>query len=258
MKLFLKFSCVHNMIKMEDMEMKKVCIFDMDGTLLDTLESLYVSVNLTLKELNLGEITKMQVRAFVGNGARYLIEKSILAASSEVETICSDKKIMITEESICDEEILNQGMNIYKRVFAEHCMYKVEPYDGIREVLDSLKEQGVQLGILSNKPHARTVEIAEEIFGIGYFDYIQGQSDTLPRKPDPESLRYVMRELGVNKEACAYVGDAETDLVTGAGAEVTTIGVSWGFRDREVLEYENPTVIVDQPREILTYLNHIG
>ncbi len=235
------------MIKMEDVEMKMVYIFDLDGTLLDTLESLYVSVNGTLKELGLTEITHMQVRAFVGNGARYLIERSISASGNENQN-----------NSVCDEELLNQGMNIYKQVFAKNCMYKVEPYKDVREVLDSLKAMGGRLAILSNKPHVRTVEIAEEIFGVDYFDYIQGQSDDLPRKPDPESLKYVMKQLGVKKEDCVYVGDAETDIVTGAGAEVTTIGVSWGFRDREVLEDLNPTVILDEPLQILEYLKHIS
>lgn len=220
--------------------MKKVYIFDMDGTLLDTLESLYVSVNATMGELGFGEITRAQCRAFVGNGAKYLMEQSILATENE-----------------CSEALLEESMNIYKRVFAMNCMYKLEPYEGIQEILDYLKSKECKMGILSNKPHIRTVEIAEGFFGQGFFDYIQGQCDTVPRKPDPESLRYVMKQLGVEKEACVYIGDGETDLITGTKAEVMTIGVTWGFRDRTHLEVYNPTILLDTPAQLLEYVSHI-
>lgn len=214
--------------------MKKVCIFDLDGTLVDTLDSLTVSVNDTLEELGFSKITRKQCRAFIGNGARNLMQQSIL-----------------NSQEACGTELLDRAMVIYGRVFAQKCMYQVVPYDGIREVLHALKEQGVVLAILSNKPHERTVEIAEQYFGVGYFDHIQGQCDTLPRKPDPESLYYVMRLLGAQKEQCIYIGDSEVDMITGEGAGITTIGVSWGFRDRIILENKNAAAIIDEPIELL-------
>lgn len=222
------------------MEMKKVCIFDLDGTLIDTLDSLLFSVNKTLEELSMPEISREQCRAFVGNGARYLIERSI---QSGCETY--------------DDSLIEQGMGVYSRVFAEHCMYKVEPYEGMRDVLEGLKKQGVQLAILSNKPHERTVEITEHYFGVGYFDFIQGQCDGIPRKPDPESIYCVIKQLEAEEAQCIYIGDSEVDMMTGEEASVETIGVSWGFRDREVLENTKASAIIDKPSQLLECINRI-
>lgn len=229
------------MIIVEDMKMKNVCILDLDGTLVDTLDSLVISANKTMEEIGLPPITRSQCRDFIGNGARYLVEQSILSGCDE-----------------CDEALLDKATEIYIRVFADHCMYQVVPYKGIPEVLDALKENGIRLAILSNKPHERTVEIAENYFGKGYFDYIQGQSDGVPRKPDPESMNYVIRKLGAKNENCIYVGDSDVDIITGKSANVATIGVSWGFRDRIVLEEAQATSIIDKPEELLACINHIN
>lgn len=221
--------------------MKKVCIFDLDGTIIDTLDSLTLSVNLTMKELGLSDITRSECRDFIGNGARVLIEKSILES-----------------RKVCEEDFLDRAIEVYKRVFAENCMYQVLPYAGINEMLDKLKAQGVRLAILSNKPHERTVEIVEHYYGEGYFDYIQGQCDSLPRKPDPESINYVINQLGVPKHQCIYIGDSEIDIITGRGADIDTIGVSWGFRDRIVLEEVDASVIVDHPRELMECISSMS
>lgn len=220
--------------------MKKVCIWDLDGTLMDTLDSLLISVNLTMKELSLPPITRTQCRAFIGNGARYFIEQAILNGTDA-----------------CEEALVDQGMYIYKRVFAEHCMDQVVPYEGIPEILEELKSQGVRMAILSNKPHERTVEIIENYFGVGYFDFIQGQCDGVPRKPDPESIYYVLSKIGEEKEKSIYIGDSEVDMITGMNAGVATIGVSWGFRDRSILEETKIELIADTAEQLRTCINQV-
>ncbi len=215
-----------------------VCIFDLDGTLIDTLDSLLLSVNLTLDELKLSNITREQCRDFVGNGARFLIKKSISSVFPA-----------------CDDDLVNHGLEIYSRIFREYCMYKVDPYYGIREVLESLKKQGLRLAVLSNKPDERTVEIVENLFGTDFFEYVQGQKEGVPRKPDPKSVDYVRSKLSVDREDCIYIGDSEVDMETGIHAGVTTIGVSWGFRDRYILEESGVEIIVDSPEKLLEQIN---
>ncbi len=227
------------MIKEEDVVMIKVCILDLDGTLLDTVDSLLFSVNKTMNALSLPEITWHQCRDFVGNGARSLLEKAILSSSE-----------------VCEEAVLEEAVLVFAPIFAENCMYKVEPYEGIREVLQCMKEKGIRLAILSNKPHARTVEIVETFFGKGYFEVVQGQEEGVPRKPDPQSIYYVIEKLGAKKEECSYVGDSEVDMETGNRASIATIGVSWGFRDRSILEAGDPMAIIDSPEQLIEIIEN--
>lgn len=210
-----------------------VCIFDLDGTLTDTLASLTYSVNETLKEMGLSPITAEQCRSFVGNGARVLIEKALAAVG------------------LPDKSRLEEGMEIYGRIFDANCTYLVTPYEGVRDMLVKMKEQGMKLGVLSNKPHRQTVKVVREIFGEGMFDCVQGQQEGIARKPDPEGVYRLMDALKVSKEECLYVGDSEVDIQTGKNAGVRTIGVAWGFRTREILEAAGAEMIIDTPVELM-------
>ena len=210
-----------------------VCIFDLDGTLTDTLASLTYSVNETLKEMGLSPITAEQCRSFVGNGARVLIEKALAAVG------------------LPDKSRLEEGMEIYGRIFDANCTYHVTPYEGVRDMLVEMKEQGMKLGVLSNKPHRQTVKVVREIFGEGMFDCVQGQQEGIARKPDPEGVYRLMDALKVSKEECLYVGDSEVDIQTGKNAGVRTIGVAWGFRTREILEAAGAEMIIDTPVELM-------
>lgn len=210
-----------------------VCIFDLDGTLTDTLASLTYSVNETLKEMGLSPITAEQCRSFVGNGARVLIEKALAAVG------------------LPDKSRLEEGMEIYGRIFDANCTYLVTPYEGVRDMLVEMKEQGMKLGVLSNKPHRQTVKVVREIFGEGMFDCVQGQQEGIARKPDPEGVYRLMDALKVSKEECLYVGDSEVDIQTGKNAGVRTIGVAWGFRTREILEAAGAEMIIDTPVELM-------
>ncbi len=217
--------------------MKNTFIFDLDGTLINTLDSLAVSVNKTLEKLELPAITQSDCRNFIGNGTRELMRKSILQVGEN-----------------CTEEFLDDVMKIFGEVFAVHCCHNVLPYDGIVSLLEKLKNQGYKIAVLSNKPHGEMVKIICEHFGEGFFDFQQGQSVDLPRKPDPMALEYVINQLGRTKAETLYIGDSEVDMQTGLSAGVDTVAVSWGFRDRDVLEKTRPTKIVDSVRELADYI----
>ena len=214
----------------------KACIFDLDGTLTNTLESMTYSVNLTLEEMGLSKITKDQCRLFVGNGARVLIEKSLKAAGDT------------------DASRIEEGMEIYGRIFDRNCTYHVTPYEGIPEMLKALKDKGIQLAVLSNKPDRQTVKVVKAIFGEELFDYAQGQKEGIRRKPEPDGVWYLMEQMHVSKEECLYIGDSEVDAATGRNAGLKTIGVLWGFRDRKTLETAGVDDLIDRPDELLQFL----
>ena len=214
----------------------KACIFDLDGTLTNTLESMTYSVNLTLEEMGLSKITKDQCRLFVGNGARVLMEKSLKAAGDT------------------DASRIEEGMEIYGRIFDQNCTYHVTPYEGIPEMLKALKDKGIQLAVLSNKPDRQTVKVVKAIFGEELFDYAQGQKEGIRRKPEPDGVWYLMEQMHVSKEECLYIGDSEVDAATGRNAGLKTIGVLWGFRDRKTIETAGADDLIDRPDELLQFV----
>lgn len=214
----------------------KACIFDLDGTLTNTLESMTYSVNLTLEEMGLSKITKDQCRLFVGNGARVLMEKSLKAAGDT------------------DASRIEEGMEIYGRIFDRNCTYHVTPYEGIPEMLKALKDKGIHLAVLSNKPDRQTVKVVKAIFGEELFDYAQGQKEGIRRKPEPDGVWYLMEQMHVSKEECLYIGDSEVDAATGRNAGLKTIDVLWGFRDRKTLETAGADDLIDRPDELLQFV----
>lgn len=214
--------------------MYKACIFDLDGTLTDTLESLSYSVNATLKELGLGTISDAKCKAFVGNGARRLIEQSLQEAG--------DTQLVHVEKA----------MEIYGRIFKQYCTYHVAPYDGITDLLQELKGMGICLAVLSNKPHAQTVDVVKTFFGEGVFTKVYGQREGVPRKPDPAAVHGILEELHVKQKECLYIGDSEVDMKTGCAAEVAAVGVTWGFRTKEVLVENGAHYTIDRPEELIT------
>ncbi|GFI51518.1 phosphoglycolate phosphatase [Lachnospiraceae bacterium] len=211
----------------------KACIFDLDGTLTDTLESLTYSVTETLKEMGLPVITADECRSFVGSGARVLMERSLEAAGE------------------ADLGRLGEGMERYGRIFDANCTYHVTPYEGITDMLEELRKRQIRLAVLSNKPHRQTVKVVREIFGEDMFDYVQGQQEGIPRKPSPEGVYRLLEKLKAAKEECLYVGDSEVDIQTGRNAGVRTISAAWGFRSREVLEAAGADTIISRPQELL-------
>lgn len=223
-------------ISMEETNMMKACIFDLDGTLTDTLESLTYSVQAALDEMGLGKITEEQCRSFVGNGARYLMDRALRAAGDE------------------NGERLQEGMQVYGRIFDENCTYHVTPYEGILPMLQELKYRGLKLAVLSNKPHLQTCKVVREIFGEQMFDYASGQQEAIRRKPDPEGIFHILERLGVSKEECLYVGDSEVDIKTGLNGGLRTVGVTWGFRTKEELKAAGAGELIHHPMELLQFV----
>lgn len=213
--------------------MYKACIFDLDGTLTDTLESLTYSVNETMKELELGSITSEQCRQFIGDGARMLIERTLKAAGDEKLTR------------------IEQAMEVYGRIFGANCTYRVRAYDGILKMLDALKQRGVKTAVLSNKPHLQTIDVVGQILGAERFDVVNGQRQGIKRKPDPAGVWEILSVLGIKKSECLYIGDSDVDMETALRAGVTAVGVSWGFRSREILKEAGADYIIDTPQALL-------
>ena len=216
--------------------MYRCCIFDLDGTLLDTTHALQRSTNLTLRRLGLPALTLEQIKQIVGDGYRTQMERALKLAG--------DGKLTYYEDAL----------KIYMEVFPENCMYQVAPYDGILELLAFLKKHSIKTAVFSNKPHSQAVKNIEGVFGEGAFDQIQGQEDAIPKKPDPAGVFAILKRLGETPESCLYFGDTNTDMKTGMNAGVDTVGVLWGFRGKEELEAFCPKYLIAQPQEAIGIL----
>lgn len=216
--------------------MKKAVIFDLDGTVSDSLESIAYSANLALKPFGYGPFETQRYKYFAGDGAAILIERCLKAAGDEQLTH------------------FDQVYPYYREIFKENCMYKVKPCEGVPGLLRALKERGVKIAVLSNKPHEEAVNVVETLFGKGYFDLIQGQKPGIPIKPDPSGVFAILKEWGLTAKDILYVGDTCTDMQTGKNAGAFSIGVLWGFRDREELSKNHADAIVENAIEILRYL----
>lgn len=215
---------------------KKAVIFDLDGTLTDTLKSIWKSANLALADVGLPPFDIDRYRYFVGDGAAELVKRALIA-DGDKELVLFDKM----SES-------------YRKHFEKYVNYEVRPYEGIRELLHALKEKGILLAVNSNKPQDRTVNVIEENFEKGTFDILVGQSDERARKPAPDGMFYIMERLGLMKDEVIYLGDTCVDMKTGRSAGVFTVGALWGFRDRQELEENHADAIIEHPMELLEYL----
>ena len=209
-------------------------VFDMDGTLLNTLEDLTDSVNYALQICGYTQRTLDEVRRFVGNGVRVLMNQAVPAGTS-------------------DEDIV-KCLTIYRKHYSENMQHKTRPYEGINELLKSLKEKDIKLAIVSNKYDSAVKALCKDYFQ----DFIRiaiGESPEVDKKPAPDSVFTALEQLGAVKEESLYVGDSEVDVQTARNAGLKCIGVTWGFRDREVLAAEGADIIIDRPQELLEYLS---
>lgn len=218
--------------------MRKAVIFDLDGTLSDSIHSIKYCADRAVAPLGYGPFSTEQYKYFVGDGVVNLI-KRVLAAGGD------------TQGTHLEETLAR-----YRELFAVDCMYQVKPYEGIPELLRELKKKGIRLAVLSNKPHAETVRVIETLFGKDMFDVIQGQVDGIPIKPDPAGAFRVLEQLGLKPEDALYLGDTATDMQTGKGAGAFTVGALWGFRTRQELEESHADAIVNDPMELLEYLEN--
>ena len=213
--------------------MYKLMIFDLDGTILATLDDLYNSVNYALSTLGYPTRSYTEVRAFVGNGMLNLIKRSAPDGASE-------------------DEIQNI-LTTFRSHYAIHKADCTKPYTGIEKVLDNLKKQGAILTVLSNKDDDAVGVLCEKYFP-NVFDFTAGNRADRKRKPDPESVHAIINKYGLTTRDTVYIGDSEVDVLTAKNAKVDCVAVSWGFRDREVLVDTGATMIADTMDELYEYL----
>ena len=207
-----------------------IAIFDLDGTILNTLEDLSDSTNYALKTCGYPERTMDEVRQFVGNGIRKLMERAV-PEGTPVEGI----------------DRVHETFTAHYKV---HCADKTRPYDGIMELLQNLKKDGCKLAVVSNKADYGVQELCKQYFD-GVFDFAVGEREGIRKKPAPDSVNEVLKTLGCSRDRAVYIGDSDVDIQTAANAQMDHIIVEWGFRDVPFLIAKGAKVLVEKPEEIL-------
>lgn len=216
--------------------MKKLAIFDLDGTLLNTIADLGQACNYALEKIG---FTPHPVQAYyymVGNGVRSLMEKAHPDANPET---------------------IDLMLNYFKEYYTEHCLDNTKPYPGISQLLSSLQEKGVGLAVASNKYQEATTKIIKGCFPDVEFVAIEGQIEGRNRKPDPSIIFSILAQYPVAKKDILYIGDSGIDMETAKRACVEAIGVSWGFRSVSELRRANADYIITQPSQLLERLNDV-
>lgn len=207
-------------------------IFDLDGTLLDTLDDLAAAVNYALRQHGMPEHTREDVRRFVGNGVRLLMIRAIPDGE--------------------DNPLFEATFQTFREYYMEHSLDTTRPYDGIPELLGELRARGKRVAVVSNKFYAATSELCHHFFpdtvevAIG-----EHEAEGIRKKPAPDTVKEAFRQLGVDSRNAVYVGDSDVDLQTARNAGLPCISVLWGFRDRAFLEAHGATTFVTTPEEIL-------
>jgi len=205
-------------------------IFDLDGTLLNTLDDLKDSLNYALSKHGYETKTLEEVRRFVGNGVQKLIQRAM-------------------PEQATDEEI-QKCLSTFKEHYETNMQNKTRPYDGIKELLTELKNNNYKMAIVSNKFDAAVKALVKDYFG-DLIDVAIGESATIKRKPAPDSVFAALKEVGSDIKDAIFVGDSETDVQTAKNAGLPCVGVTWGFRTRDILINEGADYIIDTPDELL-------
>lgn len=204
-------------------------VFDLDGTLLNTLEDLKDSVNFALERQGFPLRDLCEIRSFVGNGIRLLMERAVPNnIDSETFEICF--------KDFCD----------YYKIHMED---KTAPYDGINNMLTNIKKAGFKTAIVTNKADFAAQDLCKRMFGDN-IDFVVGSSDDRPNKPSPDGVFYALEKLDSKIENTVFVGDADTDILTAKNAGLVSIGVLWGFRDREVIEEAGAEYIVENANDL--------
>ncbi len=213
--------------------MTKICIFDLDGTLLDTIKTIKYYGDLALSEFGIEPIPEERYKLIVGTGIKNLI------------------KGMLEYRECYSEDLFSKVFKVYDDAYNANTFYKTEIYSGILETLKKLKAKGIKTAIVSNKPDFATKEVVEYFFGKDCFDYVTGQKPNGPLKPDPHEVLNIISTFNLKKSECIYIGDTAIDMKTGKGAGLYTVGVLWGFRKREELIDNGADKIIAAPEELL-------
>ncbi len=216
--------------------MKKLLIFDLDGTLADTMPTLTESMNSVLDEFSFPRVDGAKICASLGNGMLMLCRRCLPA------------------EHYDNASVYEPFLAKYKEAYARNYLDIDAPYEGLREVIAELKSRGYEIASLSNKPHRYTVDIVEKLFGKGYFADVRGMIEGVPIKPDPTSFLDIAQKLGFSAENTVMIGDSDPDINVAQAAGASSITVSWGYRTREELKAAGAKTIIDKPCELLEIL----
>jgi len=212
--------------------MKRLVIFDLDGTLIDTIGDLGTSTNYALAQLGYPTHPLEAYKMMVGNGISKLVERALPPQAQTPENV-------------------NRMLEVFVPYYNGHNAIYSKPYEGIEEVLRSLRRQGIVLAVASNKYHEATSYLIPHYFPHIDFAVVYGHREGKPRKPDPTIVYDILDAAGVSREDTLYVGDSAVDMQTAQNAQVTACGVTWGFRSREELAAGQPAYLIDHPQEIL-------
>jgi phosphoglycolate phosphatase len=207
-----------------------IVMFDLDGTILDTLEDLTDSLNAVFKTKGYKERTIEEVRSFVGNGVFKLIERAVPVGTSH-------------------DDIYKTFMT-FSEYYQKHCSIKTKPYEGIKEVIETLKNYGCMVVVISNKIDEAVVSLCKQHFG-SLIDIAVGDKIGIPRKPNPAMVEFILERTGISNKKAIYIGDSEVDIETAKNAHMDGISVSWGFKDYDFLVNAGATTIVSKPSELI-------
>ena len=213
---------------------RDIVIFDLDGTLLNTLADLAASVNYALRHHGFPEREVSEVRRFLGNGIRNLMRQSVPADTAE--------------------DLSEAAFRTFREHYVSHCLDRTCPYPGIMETLARLKGLGVRMAIVSNKLQPAVSELAAHFFR-DFISIAVGESETVRRKPHPDAVLRAMHDLGGTPQRTLYVGDSEVDIETARRAQVPCVSVTWGFRDEDYLRSLAPDCLIHRPEELLDCLD---
>lgn len=215
--------------------MKKLCIFDLDGTLLDSLQDLKDSVNGILKKYSYPEKTLDQVRSYVGNGLYKLLERSVPDG--------------------CDQKELDLLYKDFLNYYGEHCNDQTSKYEGIEEMLIQLRNKGCLLAISSNKRNEQVQKLwKEHLFDLIDLAIGEDPQRGIRKKPEADEVQFILKQLNIYPEEAVYIGDSEVDIQTAKNSGLDSISVSWGFKTREFLEKNGASAIADTPEELVRLL----
>lgn len=205
-------------------------IFDLDGTLINTVSDLTASMNHGLVELGHPPRTQEECKKMIGNGVRLFAQRAL------------------GPDRVQDLEKL---LELMKTHYTKHCCDTSTVYSGIQMLVESISRMGVKMGVLTNKPDEMAARVVEHYFGKCTFDAIYGVTESRKIKPDPGGVNEMLDFFQVAPSKCLFAGDSDVDIQTAKAAQIPSVAVTWGFRPREILEKENPDFIVDTPSEIL-------
>lgn len=217
--------------------MIKACIFDLDGTLTDTIRAIAHFGNLALKEYGMEPISIEDYKIYVGDGRDKLIHRILKHHNNDTD------------------EMFEKVRDVYDANYEKNYLYDTDAYDGIRELLEELKKKNIKIAVCSNKPDNVVHFVTDTIFGKNYFDAVFGVVDGMPTKPNPYTALKIAEKLNVLPSECLFLGDTNVDIFTAKNAEMTSVGVLWGFRSKTELVQAGADYITENPLVILQLIN---